>query len=117
MIKRDEKKKCACEGGTLTRFIQPVILSILSKESMTGYKLIQDMLNYSIFENDPPDQAGVYRYIKIMINRGYIEQVPSKTGGENNILSLTPAGIKCLNNWRKTLNRYYNDLALLLKQL
>lgn len=117
MVKETKDRKCACEGGTLTRFIQPVILSILSKESMTGYKLIQDMSDYSIFKGNPPDQAGVYRYIRIMVKRGFIKQTMSEIDTDINILSLTSTGVSCLERWRKTLHEYYDDLGLLLKQL
>ena len=37
MAEEIKEKKCACKGGNLDRFIQPIILLILAEEADTGY--------------------------------------------------------------------------------
>ena len=63
------KKKvsgCACQGANIEKFIQPVILSILKKETLTGYGVVKKMQDYSMFRFEQPDIAGVYKYLKNM---------------------------------------------------
>lgn len=117
MSEQSENKKCPCEGGTLTRFIQPVILSILSREDMTGYQVIQRMPEYAPFEEGGPDQAGAYRYIRLMTQRGYLMRVPSGEDEEQELLSITPAGLTCLERWRNTLRSYHSEIGKLMKQI
>ncbi len=110
------ERKCPCEGGTLTRFIQPVILSIFADESMTAYSMIQEMENYEIFAKERPDQAGVYRYIKRMTSRGYLRKCASPNG-EQDFYEVTAKGLDCLSKWKKTLIEYQKDITSLIKEI
>lgn len=112
-----KKKKCPCEGGTLTRFIQPVVLSILSKETMNGYQMIQRMQDYAPFTDGGPDQAGVYRYIRLMIQRGYLRRVTADDNDALELLSITSGGQHCLEQWRITLRDYHKEIEELVKQI
>ena len=38
---KNENSKCACQGGTLTRFVQPIILFSLAETPDHGYDLLQ----------------------------------------------------------------------------
>lgn len=112
-----DNRKCPCEGGTLTRFIQPIILAILSQEDMTGYQMIQRMSDFAPFTESGPDQAGVYRYIKLMTARGYLTRSPHKDGDAGELLSITPSGLTCLSRWRQTLREYHVEIGQLVKQI
>ena len=57
-------EKCACGGDYLDRFLQPVILSILTGEPCTGYAVIKRIPEYTTFSSGSPDPTGVYRYLK-----------------------------------------------------
>ena len=104
---------CACKGATLDRFIQPVILDILSRESCSGYQLIKKMEEYPMFEGAGPDPAGVYRYLKLMQGRGHIR----RSQEEKPLFSITPEGKECLANWAATLREYARSVAELAERL
>ncbi len=96
-------EKCACEGDFLERFLQPVVLAILSKKSCTGYGVLKKIPEYVTFESAGPDPAGFYRYLKIMTERGLIEK---NVDGDAERYSLTDEGASCLARWGDTLAEY-----------
>lgn len=103
-----ENEKCACRGGNLDRFIQPMILSILMEEPSTGYRIIKGMEKFSMFGNTRPDATGIYRYLRIMEEKGLLEQIEEKEG-ENKYKKkyrITETGKECLKNWKGTLKNY-----------
>ena len=113
---KSKKERCACEGGTLTKFVQPVILHILSKEQVSGYQLIRLMTDYEMFLDDPPDPAGIYRYLKILENRGLIVQ--QETSDQiGSPYELTNAGRICLSSWQETLENYHRSIESLIAEL
>lgn len=105
----------------MEKFIQPVILSILKKETLTGYGVVKKMQDYSMFRFEQPDMAGVYRYLKTMENRGYLEQVDRQ--GENHEKTaragfvITEAGEGCLESWKQTLKAYQLSITDLIREL
>ena len=77
MAEEIKEKKCACKGGNLDRFIQPIILLILAEEADTGYGVFKKMGEFSMFRESRPDATGVYRYLRIMEQRELLEQFES----------------------------------------
>ncbi|MCI6006356.1 MAG: hypothetical protein SOY73_05030 [Blautia sp.] len=69
-----EGKKCACKGANLDRFIQPMILLILTDGPDTGYAILKKAGGFSMFREEKPDATGVYRYLRLMEKRGLLEQ-------------------------------------------
>lgn len=67
-----EFNKCPCYGGNLDKFIQPMILIILAQEDLYGYKIVQHMAESSMCKGQKPDGTGVYRFLKAMENRGWL---------------------------------------------
>lgn len=108
----DFNKTCACRGANLGKFVQPIILSILSKENCNGYQLIKKMENYSTFIDNKPDPTGIYRYLKAMVEKGLVIKI-----GEDEVYSVSPLGKECLNNWKLTLKDYCESINNLLNQL
>ena len=49
MAEEIKEKKCACKGGNLDRFIQPIILLILAEEADTGYGVFKKWVNFLCF--------------------------------------------------------------------
>ncbi len=54
----EENAKCACQGGTLTRFIQPILLFSLAESPDHGYDLVQKIAKTDLWKDAPPDAAG-----------------------------------------------------------
>lgn len=112
-----ESKKCACKGGNLDRFIQPIILLILTEGPDTGYGIFKRVGTFSMFREEKPDATGIYRYLRIMEKRGLLEQFDYKEG-ENKYKKkyrITGDGRECLLNWRETLTGYAESILELVE--
>lgn len=114
---KNQNASCPCEGGSLPRLIQPVILHILSKEQLTGYQVMQQMENYSMFRKEKANQTGVYRYIRFLKENGYVvaHELPGNIHGES--LELTNLGLHCLDEWRQTLSSFRDEIERLTHEI
>ena len=111
------QKKCACCGANLDRFIQPIILSILAKEPCNGYNVLKKIPEYATFNGSGADPTGVYRYLKIMYNKGLLKKSIGDGNDSSSIYSLTDEGFACLHNWMDTLKEYEQKIDRLLQEL
>ncbi|MBQ3108270.1 MAG: PadR family transcriptional regulator [Clostridia bacterium] len=118
-IKIEKRKKCPCQGENLDRFIQPIILAILSQGDLTGYQIIKRMEEYATYRDARPDPTGVYRYLKTMQSRGHILKVtlPDEGDKEKSLFSITEEGRDCLTNWVTTLKNYGASLLQLAEEV
>lgn len=104
-----ENPKCACQGGTLTRFVQPIILFSLADAPDHGYDLLQKIAQTKLWQDSPPDAAGVYRVLRDMESRGLIRShldPDSKAAIGKRVFEITEAGRSCMQNWVETLEQY-----------
>ena len=102
---------CACAGGTLQRFVQPVIMGLLAHGAQHGYALLQGLRALPLWEGAVPDQTGVYRLLKSMEARGLLtaaEEAGLTTGRRR--YALTERGRACLAQWETTLEDYRRTL-------
>ena len=114
-----ENEKCACRGGNLDRFIQPIILMILKEEPSTGYRILKQMEQFSMFGDSRPDATGVYRYLRLMEERELLEQFEEREG-ENKYKKkyrITENGKECLENWKGTLTAYAKAIEELVERM
>lgn len=65
-----ELDNCPCSGANLPRFVQPVILAVLSSGPLHGYLVVQRLAETSLFRKQPPDATGVYRMLRNMEQGG-----------------------------------------------
>ena len=89
---KDENAKCACQGGTLTRFVQPIILFSLAEAPDHGYDLLQKIARTMLWNDSPPDAAGVYRVLRDMEKRGLIRRERSSEDHRQVHILLTREG-------------------------
>lgn len=102
-------KRCPCQGGTLMRFVQPIILSILERGPDHGYSILQRISQTRLWNGECPDTAGVYRALREMEGRGLVSshvESESKAGLGKRVFQLTAEGEQCRQNWLKTLQNY-----------
>ena len=114
MIASDEES-CPCHGGTVPRFIQPMILMALAQSDAHGYEIMQRIAGMGLLRNGVPSEAGVYRVLKEMALRGLCASSwdTSGTGPAKNVYRLTPAGRECLSSWLGTIHDYRKFLGQL----
>ncbi|MGN1410593.1 MAG: PadR family transcriptional regulator [Eubacteriales bacterium] len=116
----NENAKCACHGATLTRFVQPIILFSLSESPCHGYELTQKIAHTELWQDNPPDAAGVYRILRDMERRGLITSsvtADSKAGMGKRVFSITDSGRVCMANWAETLERYRSGIDEVIVRL
>lgn len=105
-----KRQKCACQGGNLEKFMQPIILDILSRGDQTGYAVQKQMREYATYQQAIPDMAATYRFLKIMRQRGLVHY-------DGTAYAITNAGLHCLDDWKETLKEYISTLTCLIGQL
>ena len=113
----DFSDKCACCGGNLDRFLQPIILSILVKEPQTGYAIVKKIGQYSTFKGRGPDPTGVYRYLKIMMLKGMLKKQNSESNSDKSLFAITENGESCLAKWQETLEEYSGQIDILRAEI
>ena len=116
------EKKCACEGGNLKRFIQPLVLSMLAAGPDHGYSLVRRIGKTELWKNNDPDTTGVYRSLREMEQKGLIVShavAESKAAAGKKVYAITDHGRECMRNWVGTLKEYrhgINEVIFLLQR-
>ncbi len=105
-----DEPTCACRGANLSKFIQPVILSILKKQDAKGYTIMQEATQYATFSK-APDATGLYRTLHMMEHKGLIEQL------DTDEYHITAEGRLCLKTWKWTLRDYADTIRQLTDEL
>ena len=114
----DVLDSCACSGGNLPRFVQPVLLALLAKESMHGYALVQKLEDTGLFSGQMPDVTGCYRMLREMEKTGVLETTPAKGDGPSRRkYAVTALGRRCLNRWISSLSGSRDHLDRVLALL
>ncbi len=112
-------KRCPCRGDNLDKFVQPIILMILSRGSCSGYGIVKQLEHFPLLTGNSPDTTGVYRQIKTMEKRGAIIGIeePDDQGAVKKRYEITDEGIDCLKNWSTTLSEYRFNLSQLIDEI
>lgn len=104
----DDNVRCSCMGYNLDKLLQPNILILLAEKELHGYSVIQELERKSLFPGEKVDNAGVYRTLKTLESRGFVE-ADWELGEESaprKVYRITEAGLDCLRNWVETLEQY-----------
>lgn len=116
----NELNECATLGKSLSRLMQPSILTALasSDKPMHGYLIIQEMAKGPMFGGSAPDPTGIYRILKQMENNGLVTSAwdTSESGPAKRCYELTDDGRACLRRWIDALACYrasIEDLRIL----
>ena len=111
-----ELDNCPCSGANLPRFVQPVILAVLSSGPLHGYLVVQRLAETSLFRKQPPDATGVYRMLRNMEQEGVLESdwELENSGPARKRYTLTEKGGHCLDQWMRTLTSHQAFIANLL---
>ena len=108
--KTKKAQKCPCNGSNLEKYLQPILLHILSTEPCNGYTARKRIANYATYGDTVPDMAATYRYLKVMADRGLLTCA-------DGIYTPTAEGMRCLASWKQTLSSYIQTLTRLYSQL
>ena len=106
---RSQNQKCPCSGSNLEKYLQPILLHILSKAPCNGYNARKQIANYATYRDTVPDMAATYRYLKVMHDRGLLTC-------SDGLYSPTSEGLRCLETWKRTIRDYIETLNALQAQ-
>lgn len=108
-----ELNNCPCSGVNLPRFVQLVILVVLSSGPLHGYLVIQRLAETSLFRKQPPDATGVCRMLRNMGQEGVLESdwELENSGPAHKQYTLTEKGGHCLGQWMRTLTSHQAFIA------
>jgi DNA-binding PadR family transcriptional regulator len=112
--------KCPCSGKSLARLLQPALMSVLAGEPLHGYLIAQRLRKLALFQESPPDYAGIYRVLNSMEEQGFVkgEWDTAEAGPAKRCYALTSQGRSCMAKWLKTLKGYrraIDDLTAVLE--
>jgi len=109
--------RCPCSGRTLSKLIQPGILTVLATGPLHGYRIVERLASLRILGGKKPDTAGVYRALGTMEKRGLVvaRWDVSEPGPARHCYAMTGMGHACLERWVETLRDYGKAVAELLK--
>jgi len=107
---------CPCAGRNLDKLVQPAILTVLAREDVHGYVLVQLLAEMPMFLGQKPDPTGVYRFLRQMEERELVTSTwdTSESGPAKRLYQLTATGRSCLVRWVETLATYHSSLGELL---
>lgn len=110
---------CPCTGKNLARLVQPAILAVLARESLHGYLILERLGTESMFRDQPPDPAGVYRILKTMEQEGLVtcSWDLQGSGPARRQYTITERGVACLGKWLETITKYQRSVADLVALL
>ena len=113
----DVLETCPCSGGTLPRFVQPVLLSLVFQEPLHGYAIARKLKETGLFGLQSPDITGIYRMLKEMKLNGILEEQagPPGSGPARKYYAITPLGRQCLDRWISSLSSHHKQLNHVLR--
>ncbi len=107
---------CPCTGATLSKLVQPAILTALARGPLYGYRIAEELAEMPVVKGGRLDTTGLYRTLRTMERRGLVvgEWKPSEVGPDRRLYRLTRSGTDCLHRWVKTLDEYCDAVGTLL---
>lgn len=113
-----EQVKCSCKGYNLDKLLQPNILIILARGNMHGYMIIQELAGNLMIQEDKADNAGVYRALKTLEEKGRVhsEWIFDGAGPAKKEYAITESGRECLRTWVQTLEDYQATIGRIVRE-
>jgi DNA-binding PadR family transcriptional regulator len=113
---RGDLHECPCSGTTLSKFVQPAIMTILARGGLHGYRIVEAVANSPMFAGCRPGPTGVYRVLRTMEERGLVVSTwgVSDKGPARRSYQLTGQGRECFRRWIGTLDEHRRAIGRLL---
>ena len=116
------ERPCTCAMGNLYRFVEPVVLYLLSKHGPSyGYELANALQEHALTDSHI-ERAALYRTLQQLESNGYVTSAwdTSGPGPARHVYRVTPDGDEHLGEWRtvlsnlaRSLNRFVEEAEVL----
>lgn len=95
---------CTCAMGNVSRFIEPVVLRILSEKKRSyGYEIAECLPQYALTDA-MIEGAALYRTLRTLETNGFVASTWAEGGGPaRRIYALTKEGVGHLRDWATLL--------------
>jgi len=110
------QRRCACEGRTLDRLLQPTVMAFLVEGPQHGYALVERLKDSPLMKGAKPDETGIYRLLNTLEDQGLVTHrlTESELGPSKRVYELTDSGKDCLRQWIATLDDYQRGVRRLV---
>lgn len=114
-----QKRICPCDGHTLDRLLQPLVMALLAEGPAHGYALVERLKESPMMNGASPDPTGIYRLLNNLEKFGLVTHAwsESEEGPSKRLYELTDSGKDCVNNWIGTLDRYRECIGKLIEMM
>ena len=118
-LRHGRKHPCTCAMGNLYRFVEPVVLLLLSKKGRSyGYDLAGELAQSALTDAEI-ERAALYRTLRrLELNGNVVSEWDVDTGGPaRRIYRLTAKGEKHLDEWATVLEHVSSSMARFVKEV
>lgn len=105
--------------GNLSRFVEPVVLLMLSKKGRSyGYDLSGELQRYALTDAEI-ERAALYRVLRQLEMNGNVKSQwdVEKGGPARRVYELTPQGRQHLNEWATVLGHVSHSMARFVREV
>lgn len=105
--------------GNLSRFVEPVVLLMLSKKGRSyGYDLSGELQRYALTDAEI-ERAALYRVLRQLEMNGNVksEWDVEKGGPARRVYELTPKGREHLDEWATVLGHVSHSMARFVREV
>lgn len=105
--------------GNLSRFVEPVVLLLLSKKGRSyGYDLSGELQQYALTDAEI-ERAALYRVLRQLELNGNVksEWDVEQGGPARRVYTLTPKGREHLNEWATVLGHVSHSMARFVREV
>jgi PadR family transcriptional regulator PadR len=103
---------CTCAMGNVYRFIEPVLLLMLTEKGRSyGYDLSESLADYALTDAQI-ERAALYRTLRTLEQNGYVSSAwdVENSGPARRVYSVTKSGQVHLREWAEIMERLGNAL-------
>ncbi|MCX6543361.1 MAG: PadR family transcriptional regulator [Acidobacteria bacterium] len=110
---------CTCAMGNLSRFVEPVVLLLLSKKGHSyGYDLSGELQQHTLTDAEI-ERAALYRVLRRLEMNGNVksEWDVAQVGPARRVYRLTPKGREHLDEWATVLDHVSHSMARFVRDV
>jgi PadR family transcriptional regulator, regulatory protein PadR len=114
--RRHGERPCSCAMGNLYRYIEPVILLMLTRGKKHGYDLMKEVSAHTLTDSEV-DPGALYRTLRRLEENGHVVSVwdVSNSGPAKRVYELTAKGHTHLEEWAEVLARLADHMKAFVK--
>lgn len=118
-VRHERDYPCTCAMGNLSRFVEPVVLLLLSKKGPSyGYDLSGELQQHALTDAEI-ERAALYRVLRQLEMNGNVtsEWDVEQRGPARRVYKLTRSGREHLDEWATVLGHMSHSMARFVRDV